>query len=76
MTTEENNDADNPLADGRHVPNDPVQAKERLVKDGVDFRIPDGEAEVVGSAEECLVYYVVTLFFQRRSKDYLLSQAK
>ena len=50
------------------MPNDPVKAKERLVKDGVDFRIPDGEAEITGSAEECLTYYVVTLFYEARSK--------
>ena len=55
-------------AGGVHVPNDPVKAKERLVKDGVDFRIPDGEAEITGSAEECLTYYVVTLFYEARSK--------
>ena len=50
---------------GRHVPNDPIKAKERLVKDGVDFTIPDGEPEVVGSADECLTYYVVTLSYER-----------
>ncbi len=56
--------------------NDPVQAKKRLVEAGVDFTIPDGEAEIVGSAEECLTYYVVTLFFEKRNKDCLLDSSR
>ena len=40
---------------------DPVAAKRKLVKAGVDFRIPDGEPEITGTAESCLVLYVVSL---------------
>lgn len=53
------------------MPNDPVKAKERLVKDGVDFAIPDGEPEIVGSAEDCLTYYIVTLVFKAQRLDAL-----
>ena len=36
-------------------------AKQRLVAAGVDFTVPDGEPEITGTADDCLVYYVVTL---------------
>ena len=53
------------------MPNDPTKAKERLVKDGVDFTIPDGEPEIVGSAQDCLTYYTVTLVFEAQRLDTL-----
>ena len=31
--------------------------------DGVDFSIEDNEPEIQGTADECLVYYVVTLTY-------------
>ena len=49
------------IASGNHVAVDPVVAKRKLVEAGVDFRIPDGEPEITGTAESCLVCYVVTL---------------
>ena len=55
------------LASGRHVAVDPVTAKKRLVDAGVDFRVPDGEPEIEGTAESCLVCYVVTLEWCNRA---------
>lgn len=56
------------------MPTDPVKAKERLTADGVDFTILDGEPEIVGSAEDCLTYYVVTLVFEAQRLDTLQLQ--
>ena len=53
-------------ADGHHVPIDPTEAKDRLQNTGVDFKIPDGHAEIQGDAGTVLVYYVVTLVFERK----------
>ncbi|MCJ1452107.1 hypothetical protein MMC28_002448 [Mycoblastus sanguinarius] len=50
------------LPSGRHVPNDPVKAKVRLERDGVDFRVEDGEPEILG--DDCSTYYVVTLTYE------------
>lgn len=49
------------IASGNHVAVDPVAAKRRLVDAGVDFTVADGEPEITGTAESCLVFYVVTL---------------
>ena len=46
---------------------DPVAAKKTLVHAGVDFRVPDGEQEIEGTAEICLVCYVVTLTWCSRT---------
>lgn len=59
------------IASGTHVPNDPVEAKERLVKDGVDFTVPDGEPEITG--KDCLTYYVVTLTYEAQPQPKALS---
>lgn len=48
---------------------DPVKAKQRLVDAGVDFTIPDGEPEIMGTAETCIVYYIVTLTWCSRQID-------
>ena len=53
---------DKPTASGIHVPSDPKEAKERLVKDGVDFTVWDGEPEISG--DDCLTYYVVSLTYE------------
>ena len=53
-------------AAGNHVPNPPEKAKERLEKDGVDFRVPDGEEEIL--EEGRLTYYVVNLIYEVRPK--------
>ncbi len=45
------------------MPVDPMTAKKELVADGVDFTVDDGEPEIQGTAEECLVYYVVALTY-------------
>lgn len=52
------------LLRGVHVPSDPKEARERLVKDGVDFRVWDGEPEV--SEDDCLTYYVVLLIYEAK----------
>lgn len=49
-------------ASGLRVSSDPKQAKERLVKDGVDFTVWDGEPEISGY--DCLTYYVVALTYE------------
>lgn len=49
-------------ASGLRAPSDPKEAKERLVKDGVDFTIWDGEPEISG--DDCLTYYVVALTYE------------
>ena len=49
-------------ASGLRVPSDPKEAKERLMKDGVDFTIWDGEPEILG--DDCLTYYVVALTYE------------
>ena len=53
------------IATGLHAPSDPKEAKERLVKDGVDFRVWDSEPEL--SNDDCLTYYVVSLTYVRRA---------
>lgn len=50
------------LPKGEHVPSDPKEAKERLVKAGVDFRVWDGEPEI--QVDDCLTYYVVSLTYE------------
>lgn len=47
---------------GIHLSSDPKEAKERLVKDGVDFTIWDGEPEI--TEDDCLTYYVVSLTYE------------
>ena len=42
--------------------NDPQEAKNRLVKDGVDFIVWDGEPEFLD--EDCLMFYVVSLTYE------------
>lgn len=54
------------VASGRHFADDPVAAKQRLVAAGVNFRVEDAEPEIERSAEEVVVYYVVTLRWCRR----------
>lgn len=57
-----------PTAKGIHVPSDPKEAKERLVKDGVDFSVWDGEPEIL--EDDCLTYYVVSLTYEaQREQD-------
>lgn len=51
-----------PTASGLRAPSDPKEAKERLVKDGVDFTVWDGEPEILG--DNCLTYYVVSLTYE------------
>jgi len=47
-----------------------VAAKQELMADGIDFRVEDGEPELEGSSDECLVFYVVTLTYcKERGKD-------
>lgn len=41
---------------------DPKKAKERLVKDGIDFIAWDGEPDI--SDEDCLTYYVVSVTYE------------
>ena len=48
------------------MPVDPVASKQELLEMGVDFTIEDNEPEITGTADECLVYYVVTLTFCRQ----------
>ena len=50
------------IAIGEHVENDSIKAKERLVKSGVDFNVPDGEPEIMSA--DRLTYYVVTLVYE------------
>ena len=61
-----------------HGDRDPVAARKRLEKHGVDFAIEDGEVELTGEEElvgadeyrfsaDLLVYYVVTLVFEARN---------
>ena len=47
---------------GTHAPSDPKEARERLVKAGVDFRVWDGEPEIL--EDDCLTYYVVSLLYE------------
>ena len=49
-----------------HGDRDPVAARKRLEKHGVDFEVEDGEAELERE-EDMLVYYVVTLVFEARN---------
>ena len=49
-------------ATGIHLPSDPKEAKQRLVKDSVDFTVWDGEPEILD--EDCLTYYVVSLTYE------------
>ena len=44
------------------MPSNPKEAKERLMKDGVDFTVWDGEPEIL--EDSCLTYYVVTLTYE------------
>ena len=46
------------------VPNDPQEAKDRLVKDGVDFIVWDGEPDILN--KHCLTFYVVSLTYEAR----------
>ena len=43
------------------LPTDSEKAKERLVKDGIEFITWDGEPDM--SDEDCLIYYVVSLTY-------------
>ena len=43
------------------LPSDSKKAKERLVKDGIEFINWDGEPDI--SDENCLTYYVVSLTY-------------
>ena len=45
-----------------NIPNDPIEAKANLIKDGIDFIAWDGEPEVLD--ENCLTYYVVSLIYE------------
>ncbi len=56
-------------ANGMHKESDPVKAKQRLVKDGVDFTNRDGETEI--PQKHCLTYYVVTLVFEVQGSSHL-----
>lgn len=51
------------IAHGSHVANDAVAAKKRLMDDGADFNVPDGEPEITG---DVLTYYVVLLTYETR----------
>ncbi len=52
----------NILVDGNHVYSDPIKAKERLVKEGVDFTMEDGEEAIL--SEDRLTYYVLMLVYE------------
>lgn len=55
------------LADAESIEVDPEKAKQEMLKDGVDFIIPDGHPEIKGTARTVIVYYVATLVFKRRT---------
>ena len=41
------------------------------MQDGVDFTITDGEPEITGDADSCLVYYIVTLTWEAQRPNAL-----
>ena len=44
-------------------PSDPIKAKERLIKDGIDFIAWDGEPEILDE-DHCMTYYVISLCYE------------
>lgn len=48
-----------------HWEGDPVEARKRLEAEGVDFRLEDGEAEIM--TDDRMTYYVVMIRYEARN---------